>query len=88
MAGGGTLLRAALRAGLLDELELPIVPIVLGSGMRPLNADLELADQEAIELTPDRVVPTPEVTHIKYTVRGREALVLDDRGGDAREAAS
>jgi dihydrofolate reductase len=85
VAGGGTLLRAVLKAGLLDELELHIVPVVLGSGMRLLNADLELADKEAIELTPVRVVHTPEVTHIKYTVRGREALVLDERGSDANE---
>ncbi len=83
VAGGGTLLRAVLKAGLLDELELHIVPVVLGSGMRLLNADLEVADKEAIELTPVRVVHTPEVTHIKYTVGGREALVLDERGSDA-----
>ncbi|MFI6508735.1 dihydrofolate reductase family protein [Streptosporangium sp. NPDC050855] len=80
VAGGGTLLRQVLKAGLLDELELHIVPTVLGTGMRLFDADLDLALKEAIELTPVRVVHTPKVTHIRYTVDGREALVLDDRG--------
>ncbi|GAA3018772.1 dihydrofolate reductase family protein [Streptosporangium longisporum] len=80
VSGGGTLLRQVLKAGLLDELELHIVPTVLGTGMRLFDADLDLALKEAIELTPVRVVHTPKVTHIRYTVDGREALVLDDRG--------
>ncbi|WP_440068789.1 dihydrofolate reductase family protein [Streptosporangium sp. OZ121] len=86
IAGGGTLLRQVIQAGLLDELELHIVPTVLGRGMRLLDADLgaglglDLAEKEAIELTPTRVIHTPEVTHIRYTVNGRAALVLDDRG--------
>ena len=41
-----------------------------------LDAGLDLADTEAIELTPTRVVHTPEVTHVRYTVGGRAALVL------------
>jgi dihydrofolate reductase len=80
ISGGGSLVRQALKAGLLDELELHIVPVVLGTGMRLLDADLDLADKEGIELTPVRVVHDPEVTHVKYTVDGRAALVLDDRG--------
>jgi dihydrofolate reductase len=80
VAGGGSLVRQVLKAGLLDELELHIVPVVLGDGMRLLDVDLDLADKEAIELTPTRVVHTPEVTHVRYTVDGRAALVLDDRG--------
>ncbi|MER5622008.1 dihydrofolate reductase family protein [Streptosporangium sp. NPDC002544] len=80
VAGGGSLLRQVLQAGLLDELELHIVPAVLGTGMRLLDAGLDLAEKEAIELTPTRVIHTPEVTHIRYTVNGRAALVLDDRG--------
>ncbi|GAA4205066.1 dihydrofolate reductase family protein [Streptosporangium oxazolinicum] len=80
VAGGGSLLRQVLRAGLLDELELHVVPAVLGTGMRLLDAGLDLAEKEAIELTPTRVIHTPEVTHIRYTVNGRAALVLDDRG--------
>ncbi|MEU8301214.1 dihydrofolate reductase family protein [Micromonospora sp. NPDC048909] len=80
VAGGGSLVRQVLRAGLLDELELHVVPVVLGTGLRLLDADLELGEKEAIELTPTRVIPTPEVTHIRYAVGGRAPLVLDDRG--------
>ncbi|MGN9808972.1 dihydrofolate reductase family protein [Micromonospora sp. BQ11] len=80
VAGGGSLVRQVLRAGLLDELELHVVPVVLGTGLRLLDADLDLGEKEAIELTPIRVVPTPEVTHIRYRVEGRAPLVLDDRG--------
>ena len=82
LAGGGTLVRQALGAGLIDQLELHVVPTVLGTGMRLLDADLNLGGTEAIELSPTRVVPTPEVTHIRYTVHGREGLVLDNRGRD------
>jgi dihydrofolate reductase len=86
VAGGGRLVRQVLAAGLLDRLELHIAPVVLGDGMRLLDPDLGLADKEAIELTVDRVIDTPEVTHIRYRVGGREALVLDDRGrGDSPE---
>jgi dihydrofolate reductase len=80
VAGGGSLVRQVLKAGLLDELELHVVPVVLGTGLRLLDADLDLAEKEAIELTPIRVIPTPQVTHIRYAVRGRAPLLLDDRG--------
>ncbi|MEV1107073.1 MULTISPECIES: dihydrofolate reductase family protein [unclassified Micromonospora] len=80
VAGGGGLVRQVLKAGLLDELELHVVPVVLGTGLRLLDADLDLGDKEAIELTPTRVIPTPQVTHIRYVVDGRAPLVLDDRG--------
>ncbi|MFI5490041.1 dihydrofolate reductase family protein [Micromonospora echinaurantiaca] len=80
VAGGGSLVRQVLKAGLLDELELHVVPVVLGTGLRLLDADLDLAEKEAIELTPIRVIPTPQVTHIRYAVRGRAPLLFDDRG--------
>jgi dihydrofolate reductase len=80
IAGGGTLLRQVLKAGLLDQLELHVAAVVLGDGMRLLDPDLGLAAKEAIELTPTRVVDTPGVTHLRYEVNGRSALALDDRG--------
>ncbi|MDG4807023.1 dihydrofolate reductase family protein [Micromonospora sp. WMMD1120] len=88
VAGGGSLVRQVLRAGLLDELELHVVPVVLGTGSRLLDADLDLGDKEAIELTPTRVISDPEVTHIRYAVRGRAPLLLDDRGSGGGPTAT
>jgi hypothetical protein len=50
--------------------------------MRLLDHRLELDTLEGIELTPDRVTATDDVTHIRYRVRERRALVLDNRGRD------
>ena len=80
VSGGGTLLREVLAAGLLDELDMHIVPVLLGDGMRLFDASLGLDTQEGIELTPDRVVTSGAVTHIRYTVGPRTKLELDDRG--------
>ena len=80
VAGGGTLLRQVLAAELLDELELHVAPVLLGDGMRLFDASLGLDIREGIELTPVRVVQTPEVTHIRYAIGPRVKLELDDRG--------
>jgi dihydrofolate reductase len=88
IAGGGTLLREVIRLGLLDELELHIAPVVLGDGMRLLGPELRLDGKEAIEMTPARVIATPDVTHIRYQVNGRHPLVLDDRGRDTEPATA
>ena len=82
VAGGGSLLRAAIGAGLVDQLELHIVPVLLGDGLRLFDASLGLGPAEGIELVQDRVVETPGVTHIRYTVAGRSTLELDDRGNE------
>jgi dihydrofolate reductase len=84
IAGGGTLLRQALDLGLVDELELHIVPVVIGTGMRLL--DLDLPSKHGLELVRDRVIDAPEVLHVRYRVAGRERLVLDDRGGALKRA--
>jgi dihydrofolate reductase len=86
VAGGGTLLRQVITLGLLDELELHVVPVILGIGMRLLDHGLGLDGKEGIELTPVRVIPTPEVTHIRYKVNGRHPLVLDNRGREEEPA--
>lgn len=88
IAGGGTLVRQAIALGLLDELELHVVPVLLGDGMRLLGPDLGLDGMEGIELTPTRVVAAPDVTHIRYRVEGRCPLVLDDRGSEEQPAVA
>jgi dihydrofolate reductase len=76
VAGGGALVRQALREGLVDQLELNVTPVLLGDGMRVFEA----GEGEAIELTPTRVVDTPEVTHLRYRVDGPRPLTKDSRG--------
>ncbi|HEX2037659.1 MAG TPA: dihydrofolate reductase family protein [Chloroflexota bacterium] len=76
ISGGGTLVQQVIRAGLLDQLDLHIAPVLIGKGMRLFGP----LDHEAIELTPIRIVDTPEVTHIRYKVSGPASLTLDDRG--------
>jgi dihydrofolate reductase len=62
--GGARAINQYLAAGLLDELELHLVPIVLGDGAR-LFDDLGDADVHLEQL---RAVEAPGVTHIKYRV--------------------
>ena len=62
IAGGASAVQQYLRAGLLDELYLHIVPIVLGSGARLLE---NVGDPS---LEPIKVVASPAVTHVEYRV--------------------
>jgi dihydrofolate reductase len=64
VGGGANVAQQYLRAGLLDELQIHLVPILLGGGV-PLFDDL---GAERIELEPTRVVEAPGVTHLKYRV--------------------
>jgi dihydrofolate reductase len=64
VGGGASVAQQYLRAGLLDELQIHLVPILLGGGVR-LFDDL---GAERIELEPMRVVEAPGVTHLKYRV--------------------
>lgn len=63
VAGGANAAQQVLSAGLLDEMQLNLAPILLGSGTRllshvPPDVQLELA----------RVVDSPSVTHLRYRV--------------------
>ena len=62
IGGGPNTVQQALRAGLVDEFELHLAPVVLGSGERLLDGIRDL-DLEQI-----RVVEAPGVTHVKYRV--------------------
>ena len=60
--GGGQVAQQYLAAGLLDELELHVVPVVLGDGARLFD---NLRDAE-VQLEQVRAVEAPGVTHLKY----------------------
>lgn len=62
IAGGASTVDQVLRAGLLDELHLHVVPVVLGGGERLLR------DVGHPRLEPVEVLASPRVTHLRYRV--------------------
>ena len=63
IAGGADVINQFLGAGLVDELELHVVPLVLGGGARLFDGvgpDVRLEQVRSIE--------APGVTHLKYRV--------------------
>ena len=62
--GGAQVANQYLAAGLLNELELHVVPVLLGDGARLLD-DLGAAE---VQLEQVRAVEAPGVTHLKYAV--------------------
>lgn len=56
-----------LRAGLVDDLILQIAPVLLGAGTR-LFDDI---GSEPTELRRERIVGSPFVTHLRFSVTGR-----------------
>lgn len=59
--GGASVIRQALRTGLVDHLRLHIAPLLLGSGTA-------LFDGVVAELEPLDSACTPEATHVTYRV--------------------
>ena len=59
--GGADLGRQYLRAGLLDEISIHLVPVLLGAGTR-------MFEHLEAELVAAEVVQTPAVTHLRYRV--------------------
>jgi dihydrofolate reductase len=64
IAGGADTVRQCLREGLIDELQLHVVPVLLGDGLR-LFEDLGAVRRDLRSI---RVVDTPLATHLKYRV--------------------
>ena len=62
--GGPTVARQAVRAGLVDEISLHVVPVLLGAGSRPF----EHLGPEAIELERIVLTPSPQATHLRFRV--------------------
>jgi dihydrofolate reductase len=63
IGGGAAIINQYLAAGLLDELELHVVPLLLGGGERMFEG---VGPDVKLELL--RVVEAPGVTHLKYRV--------------------
>jgi dihydrofolate reductase len=62
LGGGAEAANRYLAAGLLDEFELHIAPVLLGDGERLF------VDVGPLELRQVRVIEAPGVTHLKYGV--------------------
>jgi dihydrofolate reductase len=64
LGGGAKVAQQYLAAGLMNEMELHVVPLLLGGGERLLD-NLGGSD---VKLEPIRTVEGPGVTHLKYRV--------------------
>jgi len=65
LGGGADVAQQYLAAGLLDELQLNVVPILLGGGTRLFDEQTAAA---APTLESVKVVEAPGVTHLRYRV--------------------
>jgi dihydrofolate reductase len=59
LGGGAATVRQYLRAGLVDELHVAVVPLLLGHGERLLG------DGVGADLTVAEFVPSPSVAHVR-----------------------
>jgi dihydrofolate reductase len=65
LGGGADVAQQYIKAGLLDEMDLHVVPLLLGGGARLLdNTDGKQTAYECV-----RVVHTPSVTHYRYRLK-------------------
>lgn len=62
IAGGADVARRYLRAGLLDELQVHVAPVLLGGGTRLFE------DLGGVELEQERAIASERVTHLRYRV--------------------
>lgn len=64
LAGGANVIQQCLALGLVDEMELSVVPVLLGRGSRLFD---NIADA-GLKLEQIRAIEAPGVTHIRYLV--------------------
>jgi dihydrofolate reductase len=67
VGGGADVGGQCLAAGLVDELNVSVVPVLLGDGARLLDG----IGDSGLTLEQDRAVPAPGVTHLRYRVSRR-----------------
>jgi dihydrofolate reductase len=64
LGGGANVAQQYLKAGLIDEMQIHLVPVLLGAGARLFDN----LDGTAVGLEYTRVVEAPGVTHLTYRV--------------------
>ena len=97
--GGGALFRSLLDAGLVDTVEVAVVPVLLGAGVPLLPpgsaAKLELTDQRALPASgivalayavPGGVGPAPRIRYVKSAGSRRKAAAPTRRSSKSSDA--
>jgi dihydrofolate reductase len=64
VAGGASVIQQYLEAGLVEELQIHVAPLLLGEGVRLFDN----LGAKQVELEGTRVIQSPAVTHVKYRV--------------------
>jgi dihydrofolate reductase len=64
IAGGASCARQAIKAGIVDEIDLQVCPVILGSGERLFDGFAAGAPRLELE----RVLEAPGVAHLRYRV--------------------
>ncbi|WP_096435885.1 dihydrofolate reductase family protein [Alteribacter populi] len=64
VAGGANVVQQYIKAGKIDEVQIHLVPVLLGEGIRLF----EHLGKNHIELEKSRVIESPDVTHLKFRV--------------------
>lgn len=67
IAGGANAIIQYLNAGLIDEFDIALAPVVFGAGVRLLDG----IDRSKLALEITEAVHSPLVTHLRYTVTKR-----------------
>ena len=63
VGGGPTTAQGVVEAGLLDEVQIHLIPVLLGQGIRLFGQA-----GERLALAPTGVVEAPDATHLRYRV--------------------
>lgn len=64
LAGGANIIQQYLTAGLLDEIQIHLVPVLFGNGTRLFDH----LDPKPVELESTRVIEGSGVTHLRFRV--------------------
>ncbi len=64
LMGGANVIQQYIKAGLVDEIQVSIAPVLFVKGTRLF----EHIGSDSIELRSNRVIQTPQATHIRYNV--------------------
>jgi len=64
LAGGAEVVQEYLKAGLLEELQIHVVPLLLGDGVSLFDS----LGGDPVKLDATRVIESPAVTHLRFRV--------------------